>query len=70
MVANFIYSFSFMVLFYFPMLLPQELDKAWALVDAAHDKERRDEENIRILKEDVAKLIRKDEQQAMDQEHM
>lgn len=78
MVASFIYSFSFMVLFYFskivsqvfPMLLPQELDKAWALVDAAHDKERRDEENIRILKEDVAKLIRKDEQQAMDQEHM
>lgn len=43
------------------------------MVDAAHDKERRDKENIRILKEDVAKLIKKGEQQAgfsMDQEHM
>lgn len=43
------------------------------MVDAARDKEKRDKENIRILKEDVAKLITKGEQQAdfsMDQEHM
>ncbi|XP_076607181.1 cilia- and flagella-associated protein 58 [Chaetodon auriga] len=51
--------------------LKRELDKAWKMVDAAHDKEKRDKETIRTLKEEVANLIKMAEQQAgftMDQE--
>ncbi|XP_031166935.1 cilia- and flagella-associated protein 58 [Sander lucioperca] len=43
--------------------LKRELDKAWKMVDAAHDKEKRDKEAIRILKEEVANLIKMAEQQ-------
>ncbi|KAM8741734.1 cilia- and flagella-associated protein 58 [Acanthopagrus schlegelii] len=43
--------------------LKRELDKAWKMVDAAHDKEKRDKEAIRNLKEEVANLIKKAEQQ-------
>ncbi|XP_070839620.1 cilia- and flagella-associated protein 58 [Chaetodon trifascialis] len=48
--------------------LKRELDKAWKMVDAAHDKEKGDKETIRTLKEEVANLIKMAEQQAMDQE--
>lgn len=43
------------------------------MVDAAHDKEKRDKETIRNLKEEVANLIKQGEQQtafSMDQEQM
>uniref|UniRef100_A0A3Q2CVU7 Cilia and flagella associated protein 58 n=1 Tax=Cyprinodon variegatus TaxID=28743 RepID=A0A3Q2CVU7_CYPVA len=36
--------------------LKKELDEAWKMVDAAHDKEKKDMETIRSLKEDVSKL--------------
>ncbi|XP_034745536.1 cilia- and flagella-associated protein 58 [Etheostoma cragini] len=51
--------------------LKRELDKAWKMVDAAHDKEKRDKEAIRTLKEEVANLMKIAEQQSgfsMDQE--
>uniref|UniRef100_A0A3P9P8R4 Cilia and flagella associated protein 58 n=1 Tax=Poecilia reticulata TaxID=8081 RepID=A0A3P9P8R4_POERE len=38
--------------------LKRELDKAWKLIDAAHDKERKDQETIKDLKEDVFKLTK------------
>ncbi|TNN51779.1 Cilia- and flagella-associated protein 58 [Liparis tanakae] len=43
--------------------LKRELDKGWKMVDAAHDKERRDKESIRDLKEDVSKLMKMAEHQ-------
>ncbi|XP_027886375.1 cilia- and flagella-associated protein 58 [Xiphophorus couchianus] len=55
------------------MSLKRELDKAWKLIDAAHDKERKDQETIKNLKEDVFKLTRATEQktgQQQDQERM
>ncbi|XP_040006991.1 cilia- and flagella-associated protein 58 [Xiphias gladius] len=51
--------------------LKRELDKAWKMVDAAHDKEKRDNETIRNLKEEVANLMKIAEQQtsfSMDKE--
>ncbi|KAG7224645.1 hypothetical protein INR49_011398 [Caranx melampygus] len=48
----------------------RELDKAWKMVDAAHDKEKRDKETIRNLKEEVSNLMKTAEQQtnlSMDQ---
>lgn len=50
----------------------QELDKAWKMVDAAHDKEKRDKETITNLKEEVSKLVQTSEQQSgfsMEPEH-
>ncbi|XP_070700110.1 cilia- and flagella-associated protein 58 [Pempheris klunzingeri] len=44
--------------------LKRELDKAWKMVDAAHDKEKRDKETIRNLKEEVANRIKMAEQQS------
>ncbi|XP_029375725.1 cilia- and flagella-associated protein 58 [Echeneis naucrates] len=52
--------------------LKRELDKAWKMVDAAHDKEKRDKETITNLKEEVANLLKSIEQQtsfSMDQQH-
>lgn len=49
----------------------QELDKAWKMVDAAHDKEKSDKETIRRLTEEVTNLTKMAEQQtgfSMDQE--
>ncbi|XP_069021148.1 cilia- and flagella-associated protein 58 [Embiotoca jacksoni] len=51
--------------------LKRELDKAWKMVDAAHDKEKKDKETIRKLKEDVSNLTKMNDQQtgfSMDQE--
>uniref|UniRef100_A0A3P8T3Q4 Cilia and flagella associated protein 58 n=1 Tax=Amphiprion percula TaxID=161767 RepID=A0A3P8T3Q4_AMPPE len=44
--------------------LKRELDKAWKMVDAAHDKEKKDKETIRNLKEDISDLTKMTEQQA------
>ncbi|XP_023121554.1 cilia- and flagella-associated protein 58 [Amphiprion ocellaris] len=44
--------------------LKRELDKAWKMVDAAHDKEKKDKETIRNLKEDISDLTKMAEQQA------
>ncbi|KAA8586336.1 hypothetical protein FQN60_000172 [Etheostoma spectabile] len=44
--------------------LKRELDKAWKMVDAAHNKEKRDKEAINTLKEEVANLMKMAEQQA------
>uniref|UniRef100_A0A673AB75 Cilia and flagella associated protein 58 n=1 Tax=Sphaeramia orbicularis TaxID=375764 RepID=A0A673AB75_9TELE len=43
--------------------LKRELDKAWKMVDAAHEKEKRDKETIKNLKEEVADLTKIAEQQ-------
>ncbi|KAM6983740.1 cilia- and flagella-associated protein 58 [Tautogolabrus adspersus] len=43
--------------------LKRELDKAWKMVDTAHDKEKKDKETIRTLKEDISNLIKMNEQQ-------
>ncbi|XP_034538757.1 cilia- and flagella-associated protein 58 [Notolabrus celidotus] len=51
--------------------LKRELDKAWKTVDTAHDKEKQDKESIRNLKEEVANLMKLNEQQtgfSMDKE--
>ncbi|KAM6911713.1 cilia- and flagella-associated protein 58 [Lycodopsis pacificus] len=51
--------------------LKRELDKGWKMVDAAHDKERRDKETIRDLKEEVANRMKMAEEQigfSVDQE--
>lgn len=51
----------------------QELDKAWKLIDAAHDKERKDQETIKKLEEDVFELTKATEQktgQQQDQERL
>lgn len=40
------------------------------MVDAAHDKEKKDMETIRSLKEDVSKLTDAAEQQTGQQERM
>uniref|UniRef100_A0A4W6DUE0 Cilia and flagella associated protein 58 n=1 Tax=Lates calcarifer TaxID=8187 RepID=A0A4W6DUE0_LATCA len=53
--------------------LKRELDKAWKMVDAAHDKEKRDKETIRNLKDEVANLMKIGEQQtgvSMDQDDL
>ncbi|XP_038153745.1 cilia- and flagella-associated protein 58 [Cyprinodon tularosa] len=50
--------------------LKKELDEAWKMVDAAHDKEKKDMETIRSLKEDVSKLSDAAEQQTGQQERM
>ncbi|XP_041657963.1 cilia- and flagella-associated protein 58 [Cheilinus undulatus] len=44
--------------------LKRELDKAWKVVDAAHDKEKKDKESIRNLKEEIANLIKMNEQRS------
>ncbi|KAM3601496.1 uncharacterized protein V6R79_013731 [Siganus canaliculatus] len=52
--------------------LKRELDKAWKLIETSHNKEQRDKETIKNLKEEVGSLIKKAEQQsgfASDQEH-
>ncbi|XP_068600277.1 cilia- and flagella-associated protein 58 [Brachionichthys hirsutus] len=36
--------------------LKRELDKAWKMVDAGHDKEKRDKETVRSLKEELIKM--------------
>lgn len=41
----------------FPLFYLQELDKAWKMVDAANDKEKRDKEAIKNLKDEIAKLM-------------
>uniref|UniRef100_A0A672JJS4 Cilia and flagella associated protein 58 n=1 Tax=Salarias fasciatus TaxID=181472 RepID=A0A672JJS4_SALFA len=43
--------------------LKRELDQAWKLVDAAHDKEKKDKDTIRSLKEDISNLTRLSEKQ-------
>uniref|UniRef100_A0A3B5A651 Cilia and flagella associated protein 58 n=1 Tax=Stegastes partitus TaxID=144197 RepID=A0A3B5A651_9TELE len=43
--------------------LKRELDKAWKMVDAAHEKEKKDKETIRVLKEDISNLTKMAEQQ-------
>uniref|UniRef100_A0A7N8XSI7 Cilia and flagella associated protein 58 n=1 Tax=Mastacembelus armatus TaxID=205130 RepID=A0A7N8XSI7_9TELE len=43
--------------------LKRELDKSWKMVDAAHDKEKRDKETIMNLTEDVANLTKMAENQ-------
>ncbi|KAG7516460.1 hypothetical protein JOB18_031669 [Solea senegalensis] len=51
--------------------LKRELDKAWKMVDVAHDKEKKDRDTIKSLKEEVANLTKIAEQQtysSMDQE--
>lgn len=40
----------------------QELDKAWKMVDAANDKEKRDKEAIKSLKDEISKLMEQDKQ--------
>uniref|UniRef100_A0A3B3VMS6 Cilia and flagella associated protein 58 n=1 Tax=Poecilia latipinna TaxID=48699 RepID=A0A3B3VMS6_9TELE len=53
--------------------LKRELDKVWKLIDAAHDKERKDQETIKDLKEDVFKLTKATEQKTghqQDEERM
>ncbi|KAM4726208.1 cilia- and flagella-associated protein 58 [Anableps anableps] len=53
--------------------LKSELDKAWKMVDAAHDKEKKDQETIENLKENIFKLTKATEQQngqQLDQEWM
>ncbi|XP_007901821.1 cilia- and flagella-associated protein 58 [Callorhinchus milii] len=44
--------------------LKQEIEKAWKMVDAAHDQEKRGKETIHSLKEEIAKLTRLVEQGA------
>ncbi|XP_037605427.1 cilia- and flagella-associated protein 58 [Sebastes umbrosus] len=44
--------------------LKQELDKAWKIVDSSHDKEKRDSETIRALKEEVTNLMKMSEEQS------
>lgn len=46
----------------FSLFYRQELDKAWKMVDAANDKEKRDKDTIRNLKDEIAKLIKQAEQ--------
>ncbi|XP_068577374.1 cilia- and flagella-associated protein 58 [Cebidichthys violaceus] len=51
--------------------LKRELDNGWKMVDAAHDKERRDKETIRDLREEVSTLMKMAEEQtgfSVDQE--
>uniref|UniRef100_A0A3Q2E2H4 Cilia and flagella associated protein 58 n=1 Tax=Cyprinodon variegatus TaxID=28743 RepID=A0A3Q2E2H4_CYPVA len=50
--------------------LKKELDEAWKMVDAAHDKEKKDMETIRSLKEDVSKLTDAAEQQTGQQDSL
>ncbi|KAF7661063.1 hypothetical protein LDENG_00270080 [Lucifuga dentata] len=52
--------------------LKKELDKAWKMVDAAHDKEKRDRESILHLKEEITNLTKQAEQNtgfSKNQEH-
>ncbi|KAK7904283.1 hypothetical protein WMY93_016890 [Mugilogobius chulae] len=44
--------------------LKRELDKAWKMVDAAHEKEKKDKEIIKNLREETADLTKKIEQQS------
>lgn len=54
------------------LLSVQELDKAWKLVDATNDKEKRDSDTIRTLKDEIAKLMKQAEQSvpSAEQERM
>ena len=50
----------------------QEIEKAWKMVDAAHDKETRAKDTIQSLKQEIANLSKLVEQGAgltMGQEH-
>lgn len=47
----------------FLFVLLQELDKAWKMVDTAHEKEKKDRETIKNLKEDITNLTKKIKQQ-------
>ncbi|XP_076017313.1 cilia- and flagella-associated protein 58 [Genypterus blacodes] len=52
--------------------LKKELDKAWKMVDAAHDKDKRDRETISHLKDEIANLTKQVEQNSgisKDQQH-
>lgn len=55
-----------------PLLSVQELDKAWKMVDAANDKEKRDKDTVRTLKDEIAKLMKQAEQSvpSAEQERM
>lgn len=46
----------------FSLLYLQELDKAWKMVDAANDKEKRDKDTIRNLKDEIATVLKQAEQ--------
>ncbi|XP_024117468.1 cilia- and flagella-associated protein 58 [Oryzias melastigma] len=43
--------------------LKRELDKAWKMVDAAHEREKKDSETISLLREEISKLAHKSDQQ-------
>ncbi|KAM8834934.1 cilia- and flagella-associated protein 58 [Synchiropus picturatus] len=45
-------------------LLKMELDKAWKMIDAAHDTEKKDRESIRNLKAEVADLMKQAEERS------
>ena len=54
------------------IFLSQEIEKAWKMVDAAHEKETRARETIQSLKLEIANLSKLVEQGAgltMGQEH-
>ena len=56
----------------FPLVHQQEIEKAWKMVDAAHEKETRARETIQSLKLEIANLSKLVEQGAgltMGQEH-
>ena len=56
----------------FWLLLKQEIEKAWKMVDAAHEKETRARETIQSLKLEISNLSKLVEQGAglsMGQEH-
>ena len=44
--------------------LPQEIEKAWKMVDAAHEKETRARETIQALKQEITNLTKLVEQGA------
>lgn len=56
----------------FLCFLLQELDKTWKMVYAANDKEKRDKDTIRNLKDEIAKLMKQAEQNvpSAEQERM
>lgn len=54
------------------VMFDQEIEKAWKMVDAAHDKEQRARETIQSLKLEIANLSKLVEQGAgltMGQDH-
>lgn len=54
------------------LMMFQEIEKAWKMVDAAHEKETRARETIQSLKQEISNLSKLVEQGAgltMGQEH-